>query len=105
LGNSDLFRVSLYDFFNSPVKEPGDVPDEGKLQMVILSPRRTMLQGKLDSKLTDFMSGITENYGKRHRMNGIWCFSWRQMQEILPLPLNGRWIGWRLSTYSATPVC
>lgn len=69
LGNTDLFRVSFYGFFNSPVKEPGDVPDEGKLQMVILPPRRTMLQGKLDSKLTEFMGEITENYGKRHRMN------------------------------------
>ena len=69
LGNSDLFRVSLYGFHNSQVKEPGDVPDEGKLQMVILPPHQAMLQGKLDSKLTSSMSEITENYGKRHRMN------------------------------------
>ena len=69
LGKSDLFNIGTFGFQNSSIKEPGDVPDEGRLQMVVLPPSQTLLQGKLDGKLTAFLSNISENYGARHRMN------------------------------------
>jgi hypothetical protein len=69
LGKSELFNVCAYGFQNSRTKEPGDVPDEGKLQVVVLPPSQTLFQGKLDGRLTNFLSNISENYGVRHRMN------------------------------------
>lgn len=69
LGKSTLFNISLYGFHNGLVKEPSNVPDEGALQMVILPPGQPLHQGKLDGKLTTFLSNVSENYGARHRMN------------------------------------
>lgn len=69
LGKSELFNICAYGFQNGRIKEPGDVPDEGKLQMVVLPPSQTLLQGKLDGKLTTFLSNISDNHGARHRMN------------------------------------
>lgn len=69
LGPSGLFNVNLYGFYDSRIKEPGDVADDARLQLVALSPRVTMSQGKPTGKAGDSIREIGNNYGKKHRMN------------------------------------
>ena len=69
LGPSTLFSISRFGFYDNQVKEPGDVPDDSRLQMVALSPRITMSQGKVTGKTGDTIREIGNNYGKKHRMN------------------------------------
>jgi len=69
LGPSTLFNVNLFGFYDNRIKEPGDVPDDARLQLVALSPRITMSQGKLTGKTGDTLREIGNNYGKKHRMN------------------------------------
>ena len=69
LGQSTLFSVNLYGFHGSRIKEPGDVPDDSYLQLVILPPRLTISQGKVTAKAGDTIGEIGANYGKKHRMN------------------------------------
>ncbi|MFQ5615043.1 MAG: ATP-binding protein [Anaerolineales bacterium] len=70
MGRSDLFRVSFYGFQESPVKAPGDVPEENRLQLVVLPPRQTLTRGVIAGQAAETMREITANYGKKHRMNG-----------------------------------
>ncbi|MGB3217310.1 MAG: DUF499 domain-containing protein, partial [Anaerolineae bacterium] len=69
LGPSGLFNVNLYGFYDNRIKEPGDVADDARLQLVALSPRVTLSQGKLTGKAGDSIREIGNNYGKKHRMN------------------------------------
>ena len=69
VGRSNLFHLNFYGFADSPVREPGDVPDDSHLQLVILPPRLTVVRGKLVGKAGEVVPDVTENYGKKHRMN------------------------------------
>jgi hypothetical protein len=61
--------VTLYGFHDSLAREPGDVPDEGELQLVVLPPRLTAVQGEIAGQTAAVTGEVTENYGKRLRMN------------------------------------
>ncbi len=65
VGAADLFHVSLYGFYDGQVKEPGDVPDDGALQMVVLPPRWAATKGRVGGQVDE----IAANYGKRLRLN------------------------------------
>ncbi len=69
VGGSDLFHVTLYGFHDSAAKDPGDVPDDGRLQLVVLPPRLTVTKGKITGKTAAVIDEVTENYGKKLRMN------------------------------------
>lgn len=69
VGDADLFRVSLYGFHAGEIKEPGDIPDESRLQMVVLPPRLAISGGKALGKTALILDEITQNYGKKLRMN------------------------------------
>ncbi|MBN1889079.1 MAG: ATP-binding protein [Thermoflexales bacterium] len=69
VGRSDLFHIVLYGFHDGVAKEPGDVPDDGRLQMVVLPPRLFVTRGKAAGKTAVVLDDIAENYGKKHRMS------------------------------------
>lgn len=69
IGKSSLFNVIRYGFHNSQAKEPGDVPDEDQLQLVVLPPRLTATRGKTSGKTADVVDEIAQNYAGRLRMN------------------------------------
>ncbi len=69
LGQSNLFTLSLYGFQGSRVREPGDVSDDARLQLVILPPRLTLSQGRPTTAAAEALHAIANNYGKKHRMN------------------------------------
>jgi len=69
VGRSELFHVTLYGFHDSPAKEPGDVPDDGQLQLVVLPPRLTVARSKIAGQTATVIGQVTENYGKKLRMN------------------------------------
>lgn len=69
VGNSDLFHVSLYGFQGGEVKEPGDIPDEDRLQIVVLPPHLTVAEGKAFGRTAAVLDEITQTYGKKLRMN------------------------------------
>jgi len=69
VGKSNLFQVTLFGFQNSPAREPGDIPDDGELQLVVLPPRLTHNKGRVDGRAADVIHDITENYGKKLRLN------------------------------------
>ncbi|HEX8220925.1 MAG TPA: DUF499 domain-containing protein, partial [Chloroflexia bacterium] len=68
VGRSQLFNVVRYGFLNTEAKEPGDVPDDGRLQMVVLPPRAPVSAGTLTGKSLELVTSIWENYGKRLRL-------------------------------------
>lgn len=69
VGSSDLFRVTLYGFHQGVAQEPGDVPNEGQLQLVVLPPRLTHARGRVAGKTAATLDEVTANYGKKLRMN------------------------------------
>ncbi|MBN1954210.1 MAG: DUF499 domain-containing protein, partial [Anaerolineae bacterium] len=69
VGGADLFHVTLYSFYDSTAQEPGDVPDDGSLQLVVLPPRWTASKGKVGGQAADVLEQVAENYGKRLRLN------------------------------------
>lgn len=69
VGDSDLLHVNLYGFQHGRVQEPGDVPDDGGLQLVVLPPRLTATKGRVSGRTADVLDEIGDNYGPRLRMN------------------------------------
>ncbi len=69
VGQASLFNVVFYGFHNHEPKEPGDVPDDGTLQMVVLPPRLTLARGKASGRTADVLDEISDNYASKHRMN------------------------------------
>ena len=69
VGCSNLFHVTLYGFHGGVAKEPGDVPNDAQLHLVVLPPRLPITQSKITGKTAAVLDEITENYGKKHRMN------------------------------------
>jgi hypothetical protein len=69
VGASDLFHVTFYCFSGGAAKEPGDVPDDGRLQLVVLPPRLTAVRGKIAGQTAKALDEVGEYYGKKHRLN------------------------------------
>ena len=69
LGSSSLFNVTLYGFEGHPAQEPGDVPDDGALQLVVLPPRLTLSQGRATGRTATVLDEIGDHYANRLRMN------------------------------------
>ncbi len=75
IGKSTLFNVVFYDFHDRRAVEPGDVPDDGALQLVVLPPRLSLQGQKAVGRTADVLREIAETYGKRHRFNrNMVCF-------------------------------
>ncbi len=75
IGKSSLFNVVFYDFHDRRAVEPGDVPDDGALQLVVLPPRLSLQGQKAVGRTADVLREIAETYGKRHRFNrNMVCF-------------------------------
>ncbi|MBN2394340.1 MAG: DUF499 domain-containing protein, partial [Anaerolineae bacterium] len=75
IGKSTLFNVVFYDFHDRRAVEPGDVPDDGALQLVVLPPRLALQGQKAVGRTADVLREIAETYGKRHRFNrNMVCF-------------------------------
>ena len=69
IGPSSLFNVTLYGFQGRPAQEPGDVPDDGTLQLVVLPPRLTLSYGQASGRTAAVLDEISDNYANRLRMN------------------------------------
>ncbi|MDY7075916.1 MAG: DUF499 domain-containing protein [Chloroflexota bacterium] len=69
IGPSQLFNVTLYGFQGHPAQEPGDVPDDGALQLVVLPPRLTLAHGQATGRTAAVLDEISDNYANRLRMN------------------------------------
>ena len=69
LGPSSLFNVTLYGFQGRTAQEPGDVPDDGALQLVVLPPRLTLSRGQATGRTAAVLDEIGDNYANRLRMN------------------------------------
>ncbi|MBN1922025.1 MAG: ATP-binding protein [Anaerolineae bacterium] len=74
LGPARLFNVSYYDFQQGttrtpPAKEPGDVPDDDALQLVVLPPRHTLTRGKASGRTLETLEAVAGQYAQRLRMN------------------------------------
>lgn len=69
VGQTAAFNVVFYDFHHSQAHEPGDVPDDGKLQLVVLPPRLPISRGSIGGRTLDVIRDITQNYGKKLRLN------------------------------------
>ena len=69
LGPARLFNVTYYSFQHGPAQEPGDVPDDEALQLVILPPRLTLARGKAAGRTAEVLDAIAEQYAQRLRMN------------------------------------
>jgi hypothetical protein len=75
VGTSQLFNVVYYDFHNKLAKEPGDVPDDDTLQLVVLPPHLTLARGKAVGRTAQVINDVATTYGKRHRMGrNLVCF-------------------------------
>jgi hypothetical protein len=75
VGRGSLFNVVLYGFHDRRAIEPGDVPDDGTLQMVVLPPRFALQRLRLDGPTADVVREVAENYGNRYRYNrNMVCF-------------------------------
>ena len=75
VGTSQLFNVTYYDFHDQLAKEPGDVPDDDTLQLVVLPPHLTLARGKAVGRTAQVLDDIATTYGKRHRMGrNLVCF-------------------------------
>jgi len=74
LGPARLFNVSYYGFQQGttrtpPAKEPGDVPDDEALQLVILPPRLTLARGKASGRTLETLEAVATQYAQSLRMN------------------------------------
>lgn len=69
LGKTTLFNLICYGFHDGRYKEPGDVPDDDGLQLVVLPPRQALEGGRLVGRTADLVREIAEQYGKRLRFN------------------------------------
>lgn len=69
LGQSSLFKVTYFEFENSDATESGHVPDDNQLQMVVLSPGKTVVKAKLNAQTAATIEDVGNNYAKRHRYN------------------------------------
>ena len=75
IGKATLFNVVFYDFHDRRAVEPGDVPDDGALHLVVLPPRLALQGQKAVGRVADVLREIAETYGKRHRFNrNMVCF-------------------------------
>jgi hypothetical protein len=68
LGQSSLFHVTYYHFQGKIAQETGDVPDEGRLELVVLPPKHAA-RGKVLGKTAELIADVSLNYGKKLRMN------------------------------------
>ncbi len=69
IGTGNGFNVSYFDFYPTSIREPGDVPDDGTLQLVVLPPRMSAVRGKISGRTAEVIRDITQNYGKKLRLN------------------------------------
>lgn len=67
VGGGNGFNVTLYDFTGKSAREPGDVPDDGTLQIVVLPPRLTTHRNTISGKTREVIRDVAQNYSKRHR--------------------------------------
>jgi hypothetical protein len=75
VGSSQLFNVTYYNFHDHLAKEPGDVPDDDTLQLVVLPPDLTLVRGKPVGRTAQVLDDVATTYGKRHRMGrNLICF-------------------------------
>lgn len=68
LGQSNLFHVTYYGFQSKLAQETGDIPDEGRLELVVLPPKHAT-RGKVLGKTAELIADISQNHGKKLRMN------------------------------------
>ncbi len=66
---STVFNLTFYDFKDKKAQEPGDVPDDGNLHMVILPPRHTLSRGQASGRTAAVINDVAANYGKKYRQN------------------------------------
>jgi hypothetical protein len=69
VGDSELFHVTRYGFHDGRAQEPGDIPDDGQLQIVVLPPRLNVDKGRITGRTATVIDEITDHYGNKLRMN------------------------------------
>ncbi|MBZ0275669.1 MAG: DUF499 domain-containing protein [Anaerolineae bacterium] len=69
IGKGNGFNVSYYDFYQTSTREPGDVPDDVTLQLVVLPPKLSAARNKVSGRTVEVIRDITQNYGKKLRLN------------------------------------
>ena len=69
MGNATLFTATCYGFHDRRATEPGDISDDGTLQLVILPPRLALQGGKAVGRTHDALRAIATEYGKKQRLN------------------------------------
>jgi len=69
VGRSQLFNVTFYRFHGYTAQNPGDVLDDGTLQVVVLPPRLTLSRGRATGRTAEVLDEVAKHYANRLRMN------------------------------------